>query len=375
VENLQKLWIIETVCWGLTMTVLLSKSARLAKGIDTIERSIVYALLALRQVNADGANKEAVQVTLSANAATDAINATLSGQAKLFYSSPTALTGGFNLLEAITPYGSETPDVFNDFDPSVGLEEEIPDEPPLQVETLEQFLLWCAMVLSASTHPLSLNYVKFSVFESADPPNLSVAFSLPLDYGRFLLTGNWVESVQKVFDYHITDPDQLISPFTVPPSQQFWGDPVEDLTALSALTGQAVGNTRWVHSEEAFYSLLVELPVGESLDGTIYVAGEGDTVWRVGKGPKGDTGETGLSGEDGLSAYEVAVSQGFVGTEPEWLDSLIGPVGPQGVQGIQGIQGIQGLKGDPGQIIWDGGHADTDTSSFYAVTLDFGGAA
>ena len=122
------------------MTVLLSKTDRVYLGIDTIERSIVYALLALRQVNADGANKEAVQVTLSANAATDSITATLSGQAKLFYNSPTALTGGFNLLEAITPYGAETPDLFQDFDPSVGLEEEIPEE-PATVETLEQFLL------------------------------------------------------------------------------------------------------------------------------------------------------------------------------------------------------------------------------------------
>jgi hypothetical protein len=326
------------------MTVLLSKVDRLAKGIDTIERSIVYALLALRQVNADGANKEAVQVTLSANAATDAINATLSGQAKLFYSSPTALTGGFNLLEGITPYGSETPDVFNDFDPSVGLEEEIPDE-PATVETLEQFLLWCALVLSASTHPLSLNYVKFSVFESADPPNLSIAFSLPLDYGRFLLTGNWVESVQKVFSFHITDPDQLISPFTIPPSQQFWGDPVEDLTALSALTGQAVGNTRWVHSEEAFYSLLVELPVGESLDGTIYVAGEGDTVWRLGKGPKGDTGETGPTGPQG--------PQGIQGeTGPA---GPTGPQGPTGATGPQGPAGADGVDGLPGAgIDWRG---------------------
>jgi len=329
------------------MTALLTKSQRLSLGIDTIERSIVYALLALRQVNDDGANKEAVQVTLTANAATNTINATLSGQAKLYYSSPTALTGGFNLLEAITPYGAETPDLFQDFDPSVGLEEEIPEE-PVTVETLEQFLLWCALILSASTHPLSLNYVKFSVFESADPPNLSIAFSLPLDYGKFLLTGNWIESVRKVFGWHITDPDQLISPFTIPPSQQFWGDPVDDLTALSALTGQAVGNTRWVHSEEAFYSLLAELPVGETFDGAIYVAGEADTVWRIG----------GVKGDPGLSAYQVAVAQGFQGTAQAWLNSLVGDAGDPGLSAYQvavanGFQGtaqdwLNSLVGDAG---------------------------
>lgn len=50
-------------------------------------------------------------------------------------------------------------------------------------------------------------------------------------------------------------------------------------------------------------------------------------------GEKGDTGEPGPSGADGLpgmngmdgkSAYEVAVDNGFSGTESEWLDSLKG---------------------------------------------------
>lgn len=31
---------------------------------------------------------------------------------------------------------------------------------------------------------------------------------------------------------------------------------------------------------------------------------------------------TGLDGRDGKSAYQVAVDNGFVGTEQEWLDSL-----------------------------------------------------
>lgn len=35
-------------------------------------------------------------------------------------------------------------------------------------------------------------------------------------------------------------------------------------------------------------------------------------------------------GTRGYSAYEVAVQEGFVGTEQEWLDSLVGPQGPQG---------------------------------------------
>jgi len=51
----------------------------------------------------------------------------------------------------------------------------------------------------------------------------------------------------------------------------------------------------------------------------------------------------GPDGANGLSAYEVALENGFVGTESEWLDSLVGP------QGEQGPQGIPGEPGEPGE--------------------------
>lgn len=38
-------------------------------------------------------------------------------------------------------------------------------------------------------------------------------------------------------------------------------------------------------------------------------------------------GGDGEDGEDGLSAYQIAVINGFVGTEQDWLDSLVGPPG------------------------------------------------
>lgn len=56
-----------------------------------------------------------------------------------------------------------------------------------------------------------------------------------------------------------------------------------------------------------------------------------------------------IEGKEGKSAYEVAVENGFVGTEEEWLASLTGEHGEKGEQGEQGIQGVQGEKGDPGE--------------------------
>lgn len=45
----------------------------------------------------------------------------------------------------------------------------------------------------------------------------------------------------------------------------------------------------------------------------------------------------------GASAYEIAVLEGFIGTEPEWIASLEGPKGVQGIQGDVGPKGEDGL--------------------------------
>jgi len=90
------------------------------------------------------------------------------------------------------------------------------------------------------------------------------------------------------------------------------------------------------------------------------------------------------SGPAGLSAYQTAVANGYVGTEGEWLASLKGDKGdtgaqgpqgdtgaaftysdftveqlaalkgPKGDTGAQGPQGIQGPKGDTGEALnWE----------------------
>ena len=51
------------------------------------------------------------------------------------------------------------------------------------------------------------------------------------------------------------------------------------------------------------------------------------------EGPSGPAGADGADGADGLSAYEVAVDNGFVGTEADWLLSLKGDTGATGAAG------------------------------------------
>lgn len=53
----------------------------------------------------------------------------------------------------------------------------------------------------------------------------------------------------------------------------------------------------------------------------------------------GNNGINGKDGENGLSAYELAVQNGFTGTLTDWLNSLKGADGKDGVDGKDGIDG------------------------------------
>lgn len=67
---------------------------------------------------------------------------------------------------------------------------------------------------------------------------------------------------------------------------------------------------------------------------------DGDNMWRLIK-PKVGTikGEKGDNGADGKSAYEVAVANGYTGTQAQWLASLKGADGAPGKDGSAGKDG------------------------------------
>ena len=96
----------------------------------------------------------------------------------------------------------------------------------------------------------------------------------------------------------------------------------------------AIGQDIWVYDQAiGFYNLG---PV-KGVDGKDGVNGKDGINGQDGKdgapgtpgsvgpiGPVGKDGPPGPQGDDGLTAYEVAVVQGFTGTVQEWLKSLIG---------------------------------------------------
>lgn len=90
---------------------------------------------------------------------------------------------------------------------------------------------------------------------------------------------------------------------------------------------------------------------------------EEDVLAGALQGPPGPAGPAGPTGSTGLSAYQLAVANGFVGTEAAWLASLEGPEGPAGPSGSS----IQKWNGEA--------YADALGAAIYVGPNDPGAAA
>lgn len=85
----------------------------------------------------------------------------------------------------------------------------------------------------------------------------------------------------------------------------------------------------------------------------------------------------GKDGVDGKSAYEIAVDNGYTGTEQAWLASLKGDKGDTGEPGAAGEKGEPGEKGDTGAAGKDGtdgaaGHDGVNGASAYEIAVQHG---
>ena len=139
--------------------------------------------------------------------------------------------------------------------------------------------------------------------------------------------------------------------------------------APEAATGEypapdLVATKSWVNSKQAtadvagFVMLGTDEPVS------------GKNVRPVGKSSSG-----GLAVDvSGLSAYDIAVANGFVGTEAAWLASLKGERGSKGEQGEPGIQGEQGVQGEPGasayEVAVNNGYEGTEEEWLSTLGID-----
>ena len=85
-----------------------------------------------------------------------------------------------------------------------------------------------------------------------------------------------------------------------------------------------------------------------------YQGSESDWLSSL-KGDKGEKGNTGAKGNpgqngaEGKSAYAIAVEHGYEDSEDEWLLSLKGEKGDTGERGEKGDTGLQGERGEKGE--------------------------
>ena len=83
-------------------------------------------------------------------------------------------------------------------------------------------------------------------------------------------------------------------------------------------------------------------------------------------GRNGTNGSNGANGNDGLSAYQVAVQNGFVGTQPQWIASLKGAAAARGEDGDRGWTPVFKTESFEGGsylriVDWIGGEGDKPT--------------
>ena len=84
------------------------------------------------------------------------------------------------------------------------------------------------------------------------------------------------------------------------------------------------------------------------------ILGTDETISGKQVRPVGKAANGGLAVDvSGASAYEIAVANGFSGSESAWLESLKGERGTKGEQGEQGNQGERGEQGEPGASAYD----------------------
>ena len=104
------------------------------------------------------------------------------------------------------------------------------------------------------------------------------------------------------------------------------------------------------------------------VQGNMYVWNSEEQDWVDVGDIQGPPGKDGQDGTNGKSAYQIALDNGFVGTEEEYLASLIGTDGKDGKDGVDGKTPIKGVDYFDGK---DGTNG-TNGKSAYQLWLDAG---
>lgn len=99
-----------------------------------------------------------------------------------------------------------------------------------------------------------------------------------------------------------------------------------------------IENTNWIYSPDSAYEIAISNgfigTIQEWLESLVGAPGPEGYPGPPGIiGPAGMDGRDGKDGADGKSAYEIALTKGYIGTETDWVDSIKGLPGTRGADG------------------------------------------
>ncbi len=188
------------------MVALIPKAEIEALNIDTVERAIVFAALALRAaiVGSDNSNNQSRQVTLNTRVARDStvtlsISATLSFNAYNFHVLGGDLISNLIEIEAIT---TDLSGQFNfDVSSSVPNVPIIPNYPEDEITTFEQYLLFYSLTLFASLEEARNDYIKLSFLSGTKgDAQVKLSLAMPIQLTKWLLGDNYINSTLRIVE-------------------------------------------------------------------------------------------------------------------------------------------------------------------------------
>lgn len=353
-------------------------SEREQLGLDSLERSIIWAALSLRD-SVLGTNQESnVQITLQKGQ-----SPRVKVLAKLFYSATECLQNSLDFITSCQQFNPDYSPVYT-FPPSTNYPENI-DLPtvPDEVDTVEKYLIWCAFCLAATNY--DQDFVTIQTLEQY----LQIDLLIPFNYQYYLLSNNLVESIPPQTLSYISDLSQIdLTPVQLP-SPQYFLSPVANRAELDELStsGLSIGALVAVTSEDATYLLRADRTWGKTSGNTnqgghtiefsgntleqkeiLEFTGDGVTVENLEdktvinipgggrNGVDGVDGNTWISGEsipnntDGTDGDFYWQSSGdyYHKIAGQWqlLGTLRGEDGINGVNGLDGADGATWLSGE-----------------------------
>ena len=198
------------------MVALISKSRIEQFNIDSVEKALVFAVLGLRVALIGKNNTNTKDLAVSINVLRkNEVEGNLNLEVYLPYNDFELNTNGGQLLDSILEYSSNTSDLETEMNlassPSLsGLI--IPGYDETIILSFEKYLIYYSQILWASVPDKRNNAVSITFLSNQEKSQVWLSINLPLDLNKWLLGGNYLDSLIPVVSSYVQVPGQSESP-------------------------------------------------------------------------------------------------------------------------------------------------------------------